>query len=59
MTIVHLAASAEEQQLLIERYLSDPKPCCGAARFNQSRKKPPGKQWRVVIGSDCRAAPEL
>lgn len=26
MTIVYLAASAEEQQLLIERYLSDPKP---------------------------------
>src|SRR6266566_705822 len=26
MTIVHLAASAEEQQLLMERYLNDPKP---------------------------------
>jgi shikimate kinase len=25
-TIVHLAATAEEQQLLIERYLNDPKP---------------------------------
>src|SRR5260370_11098674 len=26
MTIVHLSASSEEQQLLIERYLNDPKP---------------------------------
>src|SRR5260370_26749651 len=26
MTIVHLAASADEQQLLIERYLTDPHP---------------------------------
>src|ERR1700722_8097148 len=26
MTVVYLAASAEEQQLLIERYLTDPKP---------------------------------
>jgi shikimate kinase len=26
MTVVHLAASAEEQTLLVERYLNDPKP---------------------------------
>ncbi|MFI5057532.1 MAG: hypothetical protein ACHQLQ_05055 [Candidatus Acidiferrales bacterium] len=32
MTVVYLAASAAEQQLLIERYLTDPKPVlwCGA-----------------------------
>ena len=32
MTVVYLSASAEEQQLLIERYLTDPKPVlwCGA-----------------------------
>jgi shikimate kinase len=36
MTIVHLAASREEQQLLIERYLSDPKPVLWRGAF-QSR----------------------
>jgi len=39
MTIVHLAASAKEQQLLIERYLHDPSRCCGAARFNHGGRK--------------------
>ena len=33
MTIVHLAASAEEQQLLIERYLKDPKPVLWRGAF--------------------------
>ena len=33
MTIVHLAASVEEQQLLIERYLSDPKPVLWRGAF--------------------------
>ncbi len=33
MTIVHLAASAEEQQLLIDRYLSDPKPVLWRGAF--------------------------
>jgi shikimate kinase len=33
MTIVHLAASAEEQQLLVERYLSDPKPVLWRGAF--------------------------
>jgi shikimate kinase len=33
MTIVHLAASAQEQQLLIERYLSDPKPVLWRGAF--------------------------
>src|SRR5258708_12805601 len=34
MTVVYLAASPAEQQLLIERYLTDPKPvlCRGAVR---------------------------
>jgi len=36
VTIVHLAASREEQQLLIERYLSDPKPVLWRGAF-QSR----------------------
>jgi shikimate kinase len=33
MTIVHLAASAKQQQLLIERYLSDPKPVLWRGAF--------------------------
>jgi hypothetical protein len=33
MTIVHLAASAKKQQLLIERYLSDPKPVLWRGAF--------------------------
>jgi hypothetical protein len=32
-TIVHLAATAEEQQLLIERYLNDPKPVLWRGAF--------------------------
>jgi shikimate kinase len=34
MTIVYLAASAEEQQLLIERYLQDPKPVLWRGAFH-------------------------
>ena len=33
MMIVHLAASAKEQQLLIERYLNDPKPVLWRGAF--------------------------
>ena len=33
MTIVYLAASAQEQQLLIERYLNDPKPVLWRGAF--------------------------
>ena len=33
MTVVHIAASAEEQQLLIERYLNDPKPVLWRGAF--------------------------
>ena len=33
MTVVNLAASAQEQQLLIERYLSDPKPVLWRGAF--------------------------
>ena len=41
MTIVHLAASAEEQQLLIERYLNDPKPVLWRGAFQpKSGEKP-------------------
>ncbi len=33
MTVVHLAASPQEQQLLIERYLNDPKPVLWRGAF--------------------------
>lgn len=33
MTVVHLSASAQEQQLLIDRYLSDPKPVLWRGAF--------------------------
>jgi hypothetical protein len=33
MTVVHLAASQQERQLLIERYLSDPKPVLWRGAF--------------------------
>jgi shikimate kinase len=39
MTIVYLAASAEEQQLLIERYLSDPKPVLWRGAFQAKPKE--------------------
>lgn len=34
LTVVYLAASAEEQQLLVERYLSDPKPVLWRGAFH-------------------------
>jgi shikimate kinase len=37
MTVVYLAASPEEQQLLIERYLSDPKPVLWRGTFQPKR----------------------
>jgi hypothetical protein len=41
MTIVYLAASAEEQQLLIERYLSDPKPVLWRGAFQPKKGESP------------------
>jgi hypothetical protein len=41
MTIVHLAASAAEQQLLIERYLNDPKPVLWRGAFQPKRGEAP------------------
>jgi shikimate kinase len=41
MTIVYLAASAEEQQLLIQRYLSDPKPVLWRGAFQPKSKETP------------------
>jgi shikimate kinase len=41
MTVVHLAASAEEQQLLIERYLNDPKPVLWRGAFQPKAGEKP------------------
>jgi shikimate kinase len=41
MTIVYLAASAAEQQLLIERYLHDPKPVLWRGAFQPKPKESP------------------
>jgi shikimate kinase len=41
MTIVYLAASAEEQQLLIERYLGDPKPVLWRGAFQPKPMESP------------------
>jgi shikimate kinase len=45
MTIVYLAASAQEQQLLIERYLSDPKPVLWRGAFQPK----PGESPRETV----------
>ncbi len=45
MTIVYLAASAEEQQLLIERYLNDPKPVLWRGAFGAK----PGEAPRETV----------
>jgi dephospho-CoA kinase len=41
MTVVYLAASESEQQLLIERYLSDPKPVLWHGAFQPKRGEAP------------------
>jgi shikimate kinase len=41
MTIVHLAASPEEQHLLIERYLNDPKPVLWRGAFQPKPNEKP------------------
>ena len=41
MTVVHLAASPQEQQLLIERYLNDPKPVLWRGAFQPKPNESP------------------
>ena len=41
MTVVYLAASAEERELLIERYLKDPKPVLWRGAFQPKGKETP------------------
>ena len=46
MTVVHLAASHKEQQLLIERYLSDPKPVLWRGAFQPKTGETPRQTAR-------------
>lgn len=46
MTVVYLAASADEQQLLIQRYLTDPKPVLWRGAFQQRA----GEMPRDTVG---------
>jgi hypothetical protein len=41
VTIVYLAASADEEQLLIERYLNDPKPVLWRGAFQSKKDETP------------------
>jgi hypothetical protein len=41
MTVVYLAASAEEQELLVARYLSDPKPVLWRGAFQPKQSETP------------------
>jgi shikimate kinase len=41
MTVVYLAASAQEQKLLIERYLNDPKPVLWRGAFQPKAREAP------------------
>jgi shikimate kinase len=43
MTIVYLAATPEEQQLLIARYLNDPKPVLWRGAFQPKKGETPGE----------------
>src|SRR5207244_9421743 len=59
MTVVYLAASAGEQQLLVERYLSDPKPVLwrGAveARTGEAAVETGGGCFPLLIGGRRRS----
>ncbi len=52
MTVVHLAASPQEQQLLVERYLNDPKPVLWRGAFQAK----PGETARETV---ARCYPNL
>ena len=55
MTVIHLAASADEQQLLIRRYLEDPKPVLWRGAFQPKKGETPletvARCYPQLIGS--------
>jgi len=58
---VYLAASSNEQQLLIQRYLEDPKPVAVARRGFQARagESAEGDSGALLPHADRRATAEL
>src|SRR5262249_15150914 len=58
MTVVYLAASAKEQELLIERYLTDPKPVLWRGAFQPKAGELPketvARCYPALIGSRRR-----
>jgi len=60
MTVVYLAVSDAEQQLLIERYLSDPKPVLWRGGFQaKGGRNCPQDRGAVLSASDSCPAAEL
>jgi len=57
MTIVHLAASAQEQQLQLKDICTIPSRLCGASVSTQAEKNR-ARRWRLLSGADRRAAAE-
>jgi len=59
MTVVYLAASAEEQQLLIQRYLTDPKPVLWRGAFQAKGEELPhetvGRCYPALIAARRRS----
>jgi shikimate kinase len=59
LTVVYLAASAEEQQLLIERYLTDPKPVLWRGAFQAKSMELPhetvGRCYPALIAARRRS----
>jgi shikimate kinase len=59
MTVVYLAASAQEQQLLIERYLTDPKPVLWRGAFQAKAGELPhetvGRCYPALIAARRRS----
>ena len=57
MAIVYLAASADEQQLLIRRYLQDPKPVLWRGAFQPQHGRITARNRGALLSSADRCAP--
>lgn len=59
MTVVHLAASEEEQHLLIERYLTDPKPVLWRGAFQpragEAARETVGRCYPILMAARRRS----
>jgi len=57
MSIVYLVASAEEQQLLMQRYLGDPKPVFVAWRVSAEKGRDTARNSRPLLSHAHRRTP--